>query len=750
MFKVVIEDIGVLFQYLKFPTQPNNDGEIFHERLSFNTLPPPLSHVEISVLTNGYDLEIKAIVYPQVLKIFDPKTKVTKNKAGELFLPNLVSTSNFDIINVTPREFGIKKHDTEIFRIYQNHKYIMLSAGNTLNPSGPRIKIDTIEQFEEDLNIFSEALEELLNCYYTDAMALSLIYIESSKNQAKTMGEESKVEYFEQQYERIRNEYEKSVFNEDRFIYIREPLEKNLMLMDMFMNNNKDRDRDDDDDDDDKSPQAGHIGKVHRLIKPEKIKETLDDVAGIEDQKDQIKEILEFIKNPERFTKLGAEIPKGIMLSGPPGTGKTMLAKAVAKEADIPFFYISGSGFVEIYVGTGAGRVRKLFKDAKRKAPCLIFIDEFDAIGQRGGGQNSERDQTCNEFLTRMEGFDDDPNVVVMAATNRIDMIDSAILSRFGRRITVPNPNVEAREQILMVHTKNKPLENNVNLKSLARATSGFSGRDLRNLANEAAILAGRRNKTAISDDEFEEAKNIVIMGSEKRIKNMKEEDRKITALHEAGHALLYEIHPEIDSVTRVSIVPRDEALGLTWHQPDEDKYHTTKHELLLEIQAILGGRAAEINIYGEDYMTTGASADIRNITAKLRNMVMKWGMSKEMGSIYYGGGSFHKNLGYYVGNDVQISQETQNRIDKEIKDLADKMLSKACKKLKNHKLALLAIADALLEKETLTGDEVKQIIEYCNSSSNLNEGNKKEQQKPGDTWEDLKIDVKDLRSKEN
>ncbi|MEA3272542.1 MAG: AAA family ATPase, partial [Patescibacteria group bacterium] len=575
------------------------------------------------------------------------------------------------------------------------------------SPSGPTIDTENTENLLHDICIFADVIEAIINDYY-NIICLSNVMHQEKENK-KENPDKKNLDILKLALDKL-----KKIIAMEVVLYLRSPLENDDAFDDPDIEIGLDTNRDNNDGDIGTRDLHNRKGKVHKEVRPEEIQYTLDDVAGIEEQKNQVTEILDFLEEPERFTKLGAEIPKGVLLSGPPGTGKTMLAQAIAKEANIPFFAMDGSAFVEIYVGVGAGRVRDLFNKAKKKAPSIVFIDEIDAIaGSRNAssGSSGEREQALNQLLAKMDGFEGNSGVIVMGATNRQDMLDSAILSRFNRQIVIPNPDIDAREAILKVHTRNKPLENDVDLRHLARGTNRFSGRDLKNILNEAALLAVRRKKEAISADEIKEAYNTVLMGSERKIKHMRKEDLLRTAYHEAGHALLYEIYPEIDSVTQITIVPRGLALGLTWHLSDEERYHTTKRELFCELQAQLGGRAAEMVIFGDDYVTTGASKDIKRSTNTVKNMIMKWGMSKELGIPYYGGGDYHENLGYRVGNDIQISPKTQQKIDTAVKDILENMLRKAVEQLNKHRKALEALTEALLLKKTLDGDEVRRII---------------------------------------
>jgi len=453
-----------------------------------------------------------------------------------------------------------------------------------------------------------------------------------------------------------------------------------------------------------------------RLVSPESKKITFLDVAGADEEKYELQEIVHFLRSPIKYVEMGARIPKGILLVGPPGTGKTLLAKAVAGEAGVPFYTISGSDFVEMYVGVGASRVRDLFDQAKRNVPCVIFIDEIDAVGRhRGaglGGGHDEREQTLNQLLVEMDGFGVNEGVIIIAATNRPDILDPALLrpGRFDRQITVMYPDVKGREEILKVHSRNKPLAEDVSLKVLARRTPGFTGADLENVLNEAALIAVRNLKKFISMEELEEAITRVLAGPEKKSRVVIEHERKITAYHEAGHAVLHKYLPTADPVHEITIIPRGRAGGYTMSLPNEEIMYTPKTKLEEYMVSALGGRVAEKLIFNE--ISTGASDDIEKTTSIARRMVTEWGMSDEIGTV-----SFHKSsddevfLGRDYGKPKNFSEETAAIIDKEVKRLIDEAFKKAEKLLSAHIEKLHAVAKALLEKEKLTGEEFEQIM---------------------------------------
>lgn len=452
-----------------------------------------------------------------------------------------------------------------------------------------------------------------------------------------------------------------------------------------------------------------------KMAAPDKQEVTFKDVAGADEEKAELEEIVDFLKQPKRYLEMGARIPKGILLVGPPGTGKTLLAKAIAGEAGVPFFSISGSDFVEMFVGVGASRVRDLFEQAKKNSPCIIFIDEIDAVGrQRGaglGGGHDEREQTLNQLLVEMDGFGVNEGIILIAATNRPDILDKAILrpGRFDRQILVGAPDVKGREEILKVHIKKKPLSDEVKLDVLAKRTPGFVGADLENLMNEAALLAVRGNKKVIGMEDLEEAITRVIAGPEKKSRVIDEEDRKLTAYHEAGHAIVMEFTPHSDPVHEISIIPRGMAGGYTMHLPEKDTAYTSKSKLKDEMVGLLGGRVAEQMILGD--ISTGASNDIQRVSVIARKMVMEYGMSEKLGTITFGSGHDEVFLGRDLGKSKNYSEEVAFEIDKEVKALVDVAYNRAENILKEHINKLHAVAEALLEKEKIGADEFKAIV---------------------------------------
>lgn len=470
--------------------------------------------------------------------------------------------------------------------------------------------------------------------------------------------------------------------------------------------------------------QAMSFGKSKaKLMLDSKVKVTFKDVAGIDEEKQELEEIVDFLKNGEKYIKLGAKIPKGVLLVGVPGTGKTLMAKAVAGEAGVPFFSISGSDFVEMFVGVGASRVRDLFEQAKKHQPCIIFIDEIDAVGrQRGagmGGGHDEREQTLNQLLVEMDGFDENTNIIVIAATNRPDILDNALLrpGRFDRQIVVHRPDILGREQILNVHAKNKPLADDVDLKVLAKRTPGFTGADLQNLLNEAALLAARSNKEKIEMPDLEEAIDKVIAGPEKKSRIISDEEKENTAYHEVGHALLAKLLKNTDPLHKVSIIPRGMALGVTMTLPEKDHLTLKKSKLLDRITMLLGGRVAEEIIYGPDSITTGAQNDLEKVTSTARNMVTTYGMSFKMGNMAYGKSEEHVFMGRDFGHSRDYSEEIAADIDREVKRIVDERYNLAKELLLGNRDMLEVISKELLERETLDEEEFVAIMKRVEES---------------------------------
>jgi cell division protease FtsH len=466
------------------------------------------------------------------------------------------------------------------------------------------------------------------------------------------------------------------------------------------------------------SGKAMGFGKSKaKLLTERQGRVTFEDVAGVEEAKEDLQEIVEFLKDPHKFQRLGGKIPKGALLIGPPGTGKTLLARAIAGEANVPFFTISGSDFVEMFVGVGASRVRDMFEQGKKNAPCIIFIDEIDAVGRhRGaglGGGNDEREQTLNQLLVEMDGFEANEGVILIAATNRPDVLDPALLrpGRFDRQIVVPNPDVAGREKILRVHMRNVPLAPDVDPKVIARGTPGFSGADLANLVNEAALLAARRSRRMVTQKDVEDAKDKVMMGAERRSMAMSEEEKRNTAYHEAGHAILALSVPSSDPVHKATIIPRGRALGMVMQLPEGDRYSMKYAQMTSRLAIMMGGRVAEQLTFGDDNVTSGAQSDIDQATKLARAMVTRWGYSKELGTVAYGDNQEEVFLGHSVARHQNVSEATAQKIDAEIRRLIEEAYATARKILTKKAKDLETLAQGLLEYESLSGDEIRDLL---------------------------------------
>ena len=455
-----------------------------------------------------------------------------------------------------------------------------------------------------------------------------------------------------------------------------------------------------------------------RMLTQKEGRVTFQDVAGIDEAREELEEIVEYLKDPGKFARLGGKIPKGALLVGSPGTGKTLLARAIAGEAGVPFFTISGSDFVEMFVGVGASRVRDMFEQAKKSAPCIVFIDEIDAVGRhRGAGLgngNDEREQTLNQLLVEMDGFEANEGIIIIAATNRPDVLDPALLrpGRFDRQVVVPRPDIDGREQILAVHMKKVPLAPDVEPRTIARGTPGFSGADLANLVNEAALLAARKGKRLVAMSEFEEAKDKVMMGTERRSMVMTEDEKKMTAYHEAGHAIVAIHEPASDPIHKATIIPRGRALGMVMRLPERDSYSYHRDKMYANLAVAMGGRVAEEVIFGHDKVSSGASSDISYATKLARDMVTRWGMSDTLGPLMYSEGEEEVFLGYSRQQNMSMSNETAQAIDTEIRRIVDAGYDRAKHLLTEHQDELHKLAQSLLEYETLSGDEIKAVLE--------------------------------------
>ena len=455
-----------------------------------------------------------------------------------------------------------------------------------------------------------------------------------------------------------------------------------------------------------------------RLLGEDQVKVTFADVAGVDEAKDEVAELVDFLRDPAKFQKLGGKIPRGVLMIGSPGTGKTLLARAIAGEAKVPFFTISGSDFVEMFVGVGASRVRDMFEQAKKHAPCIIFIDEIDAVGRhRGaglGGGHDEREQTLNQLLVEMDGFEGNEGIIVIAATNRPDVLDPALLrpGRFDRQVVVPLPDIRGREQILKVHMRKIPLDRDVEPSVIARGTPGFSGADLANLVNEAALFAARANRRTVDMEQFEKAKDKIMMGSERRSMVMSDDEKRLTAYHEAGHAIVGLLVPSHDPVYKVTIIPRGRALGVTMFLPEEDRYSYSKERLESQISSLFGGRIAEELIFGPESVTTGASNDIQRATELARNMVTRWGLSERLGPLTYSEEEGEVFLGHSVTKHKTVSDQTQDLIDEEVRSIIERNYQRSTKILKENEKRLHVMADALIRYETIDVEQIKDIME--------------------------------------
>ena len=493
-----------------------------------------------------------------------------------------------------------------------------------------------------------------------------------------------------------------------------------------------------------------------RMLTEDQVKTTFADVAGVEEAKEEVSELVEFLSDPSKFQKLGGKIPRGVLLVGSPGTGKTLLARAIAGEAKVPFFTISGSDFVEMFVGVGASRVRDMFEQAKKHSPCIIFIDEIDAVGRhRGaglGGGHDEREQTLNQLLVEMDGFEANDGVIVMAATNRPDVLDPALLrpGRFDRQVVVPLPDIRGREQILKVHMRKVPVSDNVIASIIARGTPGFSGADLANLVNEAALFAARANRRVVEMEHFENARDKVMMGAERRSMVMSEEEKRLTAYHESGHAIVGRLVPSHDPVHKVTIIPRGMALGVTMFLPEEDRHSYSKERLESTISTMYGGRIAEEVIFGADSVTTGASSDIQRATEIAHNMVTKWGLSSKLGPLTYSEDEGEVFLGRSVTQHKSLSDETAHTIDKEVRSIIDRNYQRAERLLDENMDKLHAMSEALIKYETIDSDQIDNIMNGKDPGAPKGWGQDSDSSKPGGGSTDQAKDETDSSDKKD
>lgn len=706
-FKVEIGRIDRIFSLLiRAPKKMLTSSDVEPIVIGKAALFFPLREARVEIISSGatdYALRCSLALHQVQVTVQEKGEKKLKIKDSELKLDQIpaISVPELNAVFINKHGYSIQTEDgEEIYSIYQGFAgaAIIISAGIAGAISSPPPKvISTPLELKEELETFASIIQAVVNAFYN--YQLEICHANLAKKWAVELIKRMRVNTFLHLQGPISND-KKSLPGED------------------------DDSNDDDDEEDDDEPTTDDDGSddAFKPIKPKNIEYGLDDVAGIEDAKATAWEIVETLRDPDKFTRLGGKTPKGALLEGPPGNGKTMLAQAIAKEAGVPFFAVLGSDFVEKYVGVGAARVRDLFltaaKHAKRKkTSVIIFFDEIDAVagkrdGEGGGAQ--ERSQTLNALLGQIDGFQANKRVVVIAATNRSDILDAAITrpGRLDRRIVIHNPDLEAREAILIAHARKKTMKNDIDYRQIARITIGFSGADLANLINEAAIRASKNGKDAIEEEDILESMEKITMGAERRIKNMPKEELTNTAYHEAGHTLLHEIfRPLTDPIQKVTIVPRGHALGLTIPQPIVDKYSSTKAQVLKQMCALMGGRAAEIILSGEKNYTTGASKDIEMATELAQQFVRRWGMSRELGPVNLGGNETHVYLGYHTGNSSNISPDTQKKIDAVIKDLCEKALKRAILVLMQQRKTLDALANALLEKETLNHNQIEKII---------------------------------------
>lgn len=717
MLKVTLENIKRLRNFLQKPTSEYGRGaQNFY--IGRDVFLMPIHEISVSALSTGEDYSIRAVISTQS----SAKTKIVNGKKVQRFLPLTPIMTflpplslpegykevriNLNTIKITDKD-GVTQY---AIHIYEEGYPAIISAGEEAVPSGVTKKLTTPEEFEKDIILFAQIMESFVNGIYTTGVFMAEAMLVDLKKDEKN-------KKFVEEFKEIANK----IANTNQFLRIRAPIFSDEKLEDAKSEDNNPPDPP-------PPPQLlphqkppDHVGKHHKFFKPEDLDICPDDVAGLDPIKEEVQEMIDFVKNPAKYDALGAEVSRGTLFTGPPGCGKTLLAKLIAKLAGLNFISMEGSAFVEVFVGVAASRVRGMYEDAEKNQPCIVFIDEIDSFAKirtSSGGGEGEREQGLNQLLAEMDGFKKSRNIITIAATNRPDILDPAILDRFANRITIPRPDVQARIEILASHARKKIVSPDVDWKKVSRSIFGFSGRDIRNLLNRAALMAVKRNKTSVEEIDILDARDIIKMGREHRIPDMLPHELRSTAYHEAGHALIAALYLGIlDPLYKVTIIPRDiGALGLTVSIPDKDKYQLTKEEILIRVRMSLGGRAAEIILTDghsnhNKGVSTGASHDIKYATQLIYEMVTEDGLSDEMGPVNYGSGSRHQNLGYFIPGQIVISEATQREIDMNVKFFMNNAQEKAEKTLRKHWNAVVALANLLLEKETVTGEEVMQII---------------------------------------
>lgn len=712
MLKVALENVKRLLNFIKKPTSEYGAGAR-SLCIGYDMFLMPINNISVSAMSTGEDYSIRAVISTQP----SIKAKAVDGKVGG-FLPLTPTIMTFLYPLSLPEGYKEKRVNLNTIKItdkdsvtqYAIHIYeegypAIISAGEEAVPSGVTKRLTTQEEFEKDIGLFAQILESFVNNIYTVGVFMAEAMVDSEKNE--------KNKKFVEEF--------KEIANTNQFLYIRAPMFSDEKLEDEEFGDNKPPDMP-------PPPQIilhqelpNRVGKVHKFFKPEDIDVGLEDVAGLDSIKEEVTEMMDFVKNPSKYDALGAEVSRTTLFKGPPGCGKTMFAKAIAKEAGLNFISMEGSAFVEVFVGVAAGRVRAMYEDAEKNQPCIVFIDEIDSFAKirnsAGGGGGEEREQGLNQLLTEMDGFKKSRNIFTVAATNRPDMLDPAILDRFANQITIPLPDIQARAAILASHARKKVVSLNMDWNKVAISISGFSGRDIKNLLNQAALLAIKRNKKCVEEIDVLDSRDKVIWGAEHRIKNRLPEELRATAYHESGHAVITALYRGIlDPLYKVTIIPHGFSLGLTASIPKEDKYRLTKEEILTRVRMYLGGRAAEIILYDghsnrNRKVSTGASEDIKNATQLLYDMVTEDGLSDEIGPICYKNGAKHQNLGYFIPGEIIISEKMREKIDMTVRNIMIMMCNKAEKTLREHWSAVIALANLLLEKEIATGEEVMRII---------------------------------------